>query len=326
MATMKIFLTGGSGYIGSVTSALLLDRGHEVTVFDNLERGHREAVDPRARLVVGDLKDERAVFEAVKEASPDAVFHFAAYALVGESMADPMLYFHNNVTGAVNLVRAMLSHGVKRIVFSSTCATYGQPEIMPMTEDLPQRPTNPYGESKLMCEKIMLWAQERQGLEPTFLRYFNACGATERLGEDHAPETHLIPNILKVALGQSEAVQLFGDDYPTADGTCVRDYIHVSDLAEAHLLALEKHALGAFNLGTGTGCSVKEVLAACCKATGRDIAHRIAPRRPGDPACLYAAAGKANRVLGWVPRSSAIDDIVQSAWAWHLAHPHGYGA
>jgi UDP-glucose 4-epimerase len=323
---MKIFLTGGSGYIGSVTSALLLDRGHEVMVFDNLERGHREAVDPRAQLVVGDLKEERPVAEAVKAFLPDAVFHFAAYALVGESMADPMMYFRNNVTGAVNLVNAMLAAGVKRIVFSSTCATYGQPDTMPMTEDLPQRPTNPYGESKLMCECMMRWAQERSGLEPTFLRYFNACGATERLGEDHDPETHLIPNILKVALGKAESVQLFGDDYPTEDGTCIRDYIHVSDLAEAHILALEKHALGAFNLGTGKGCSVKEVLSACREITGHEIPAVIAPRRPGDPACLYASAAKAEKVLGWKPRESAIETIVSHAWNWHRRHPDGYGA
>jgi len=323
---MKYLVTGGSGYIGSVTTELLCEAGHDVTVFDNLERGHIEAVDPRARLVVGDLREREPIADLMKALKPDAVLHFAAYALVGESMENPMMYFRNNVGGGLNLVDAMLRAGVKRIVFSSTCATYGQPEKMPMDETLPQRPTNPYGESKLMLETAMRWERERRGLEPTFLRYFNACGATEEHGEDHEPETHIIPNVLRAAMGQAPAVPLFGRDYPTKDGTCVRDYIHIADLARAHILALEKNALGAFNLGTGTGFSVQEVIDACREVTGRDIPVADHPRRPGDPACLVAGAGKAGRELGWVPERSNLKDIVGDAWAWKLKHPNGYAA
>lgn len=321
---MKILVTGGSGYIGSVTTEMLCDGGHAVTVFDNLERGHIEAVDPRARLIAGDLRERGAIEAAMKAVKPDAVLHFAAYALVGESMEDPMMYFRNNVGGGLNLVGAMLETGVKRIIFSSTCATYGQPERVPMDEELPQKPTNPYGESKLMLETAMRWEASRRGLEPTFLRYFNACGATEQHGEDHDPETHLIPNVLKVALGQAAAVNVFGDDYPTADGTCVRDYIHIVDLARAHILALEKGALGAFNLGTGDGMSVKQIVDACREVTGREIPVKIAPRRPGDPACLVAGAAKAEKVLGWKPERSNVKEVVADAWRWHSRHPHGY--
>lgn len=322
---MKILLTGGSGYIGSVTTELLCDDGHEVVVFDNLERGHREAVDPRARLVVGDLREPLAIREAMAVAKPDAVVHFAAYALVGESMQEPHKYFENNVGGGLNLLDAMLRVGVRKIIFSSTCATYGQPEVMPMTEALPQRPTNPYGESKLMFETALRWEQERRGLRPVFLRYFNACGATEKYGEDHEPETHLIPNVLKVALGQAPAVPVFGDDYPTPDGTCIRDFIHIVDLARAHILALEKDVVGAFNLGTGTGFSVKQVVETCREATGHPIPVALSPRRPGDPACLVAGAAKARDVLGWNPRHPDLKTIVQHAWNWHRAHPRGYG-
>ncbi len=322
---MKILLTGGSGYIGSVTTELLCDDGHEVVVFDNLERGHRAAVDPRARLVVGDLREPLAIREAMAAAKPDAVVHFAAYALVGESMQEPHKYFENNVGGGLNLLDAMLRVGVRKIIFSSTCATYGQPEVMPMTEALPQRPTNPYGESKLMFETALRWEEERRGLRPVFLRYFNACGATEKYGEDHEPETHLIPNVLKVALGQAPAVPVFGDDYPTPDGTCIRDYIHIVDLARAHILALEKDVVGAFNLGTGTGFSVKQVVETCREATGHPIPVALSPRRPGDPACLVAGAAKARDVLGWNPRHPDLKTIVQHAWNWHRAHPRGYG-
>ncbi len=322
---MKILLTGGSGYIGSVTTELLCDDGHEVVVFDNLERGHRAAVDPRARLVVGDLREPLAIREAMAAAKPDAVVHFAAYALVGESMQEPHKYFENNVGGGLNLLDAMLRVGVRKIIFSSTCATYGQPEVMPMTEALPQRPTNPYGESKLMFETALRWEEERRGLRPVFLRYFNACGATEKYGEDHEPETHLIPNVLKVALGQAPAVPVFGDDYPTPDGTCIRDYIHIVDLARAHILALEKDVVGAFNLGTGTGFSVKQVVETCREATGHPIPVALSPRRPGDPACLVAGAAKARDVLGWKPRHPDLKTIVQHAWNWHRAHPRGYG-
>lgn len=323
---MKILVTGGSGYIGSVTTELLCDGGHEVVVFDNLERGHIEAVDERARLVKGDLRNPGEIDAVMADVLPDAVFHFAAYALVGESMQNPMMYFQNNVGGGINLVDAMLSHGVKRIIFSSTCATYGQPETIPMTEDLPQRPTNPYGESKLMLETVMRWEQARRGLEPTFLRYFNACGATEKHGEDHDPETHIIPNVLRVALGQADAVPVFGDDYATPDGTCIRDYIHIADLARAHILALEKHALGPFNLGTGTGFSVMQIVQACREVTGHPIPIKISPRRPGDPDELVAGAEKAGKVLGWIPSRSDVINVVRDAWAWHQKHPHGYAS
>ena len=322
---MKIVLTGGSGYIGSVTTELLCDDGHEVVVFDNLERGHREAVDPRARLVVGDLREPQAIRELMAAVKPAAVVHFAAYALVGESMQNPHLYFENNVGGGLNLLDALLRAGVPKIIFSSTCATYGQPETMPMTEALPQRPTNPYGESKLMFETTLRWEQERRGLQPVFLRYFNACGATEKYGEDHEPETHLIPNVLKVALGQSPAVPVFGADYPTPDGTCIRDYIHIADLARAHILALEKDVAGPFNLGTGTGFSVQQVVETCREVTGHPIPVALSPRRPGDPACLVAGAEKAKSVLGWKPRYPDLRTIVQHAWNWHRAHPRGYG-
>ena len=323
---MKVFVTGGAGYIGSVTVELLLDGGHEVSIFDNLERGHVEAVDPRARLIRGDLRNRAEIVEAIKTVRPDSVMHFAAYALVGESMQDPLMYFRNNVKGGLHLVEAMLAQDVKKIIFSSTCATYGQPETMPMTEDLPQRPTNPYGESKLMLETIMRWGQERRGLRPVFLRYFNACGATRKYGEDHTPETHLIPNILTVALGKKKAVQIFGDDYNTPDGTCVRDYIHIVDLARAHILALTGSHTGAFNLGTGTGFSVKEIVEVARSVTGHPIPVEMAPRRPGDPDRLVASAEKAIKVLGWKPELSDVRTIVQHAWDWHRAHPNGYAS
>ena len=322
---MKILLTGGSGYIGSVTTELLCDDGHDVVVFDNLERGHVEAVDPRARLVVGDLREPAGILDAMRAAKPDAVVHFAAYALVGESMQEPLKYFANNLGGGLHLLDAMLRTGVQKIIFSSTCATYGQPEVMPMTEELPQRPTNPYGESKLMFETALRWEQERRGLQPVFLRYLNACGATEKYGEDHEPETHLIPNVLKVALGQAPAVPVFGTDYDTPDGTCIRDYIHIVDLARAHILALEKDVAGPFNLGTGTGFSVQQVIETCRAVTGHPIPAAVSPRRPGDPAGLVAGADKAKDVLGWKPRYPDLKTIVQHAWNWHRAHPRGYG-
>ena len=322
---MKILLTGGSGYIGSVTTELLCDDGHAVTVFDNLERGHVEAVDPRARLIVGDLREPQPIRDALRDLKPDAVVHFAAYALVGESMQEPLKYFENNVGGGLHLLDAMLRTGVKKIIFSSTCATYGQPDVLPMTEALPQRPTNPYGESKLMLETALRWEQARRGIQPTFLRYFNACGATEKYGEDHEPETHLIPNVLKVALGQAPAVPVFGADYDTPDGTCIRDYIHIVDLARAHILALEKDVAGPFNLGTGTGFSVQQVIETCRAVTGHPIPAAVSPRRPGDPAGLVAGADKAKDVLGWKPRYPDLKTIVQHAWNWHRAHPRGYG-
>ena len=273
---------------------------------------------------MGDLRDPTGILDAMRAVKPDAVVHFAAYALVGESMQDPMMYFHNNTTGGLHLLDAMLKVGVKKIIFSSTCATYGQPDKMPMDETLPQRPTNPYGESKLMFETALRWEQQRRGIQPVFLRYFNACGASEKYGEDHDPETHIIPNVLRVALGQADAVPVFGDDYPTPDGSCVRDYIHIADLARAHVLALEKDVTGPFNLGTGTGFSVKQIVDTCREITGHDIPVKLSPRRPGDPACLVASAGKAKDILGWEPVRSDIRTVVRDAWAWHQAHPHGY--
>jgi UDP-glucose 4-epimerase len=323
-AVMKVLVTGGAGYIGSVTAAMLLDAGHAVTIFDNFERGHRAAVDARAALVAGDLRESAAVAEAFRRAAPEAVVHFAAYALVGESMAHPEKYFANNVKGMINLAEAMLKNGVKKIVFSSTCATYGQPEAMPITEDTPQNPTNPYGESKLMCEKILIWLEKISGLRPVFLRYFNACGASGKFGEDHTPETHLIPNILKTALGRAPEFKIFGNDYDTPDGTCIRDYIHIEDLARAHILALAPDQTGVFNLGTGKGCSVLEILEKAREITGQNIPAKILPRRPGDPARLVADAAKAESVLGWRPEHSSPHDIISSSWAWHKNHPDGY--
>ena len=321
---MKVLVTGGAGYIGSITSEILLDEGHEVVIFDNLGRGHREAVDARAEFIEGDLRNREDIRKAMGSVLPDAVMHFAAFALVGESMQDPMLYFRNNVLGGINLVESMIERGVKRIIFSSTCATYGQPERMPMTEDLPQRPTNPYGESKLMLEKVLSWEQERRGLQPVFLRYFNAAGATEKLGEDHDPESHLIPNVLAVALGKKKSVGIFGDDYETPDGTCIRDYIHIVDLAQAHIIALTGSQTGAFNLGNGDGYSVKQVVEVAREVTGHAIPAELAPRRPGDPARLIAAADKAKTVLGWKPKYPEMRTIVQHAWDWHRTHPNGY--
>jgi UDP-glucose 4-epimerase len=321
---MNIFLTGGAGYIGSVTTEALLNRGHNVTVFDSLERGHRAAIDDRATFIQGDLRNPTDIGDAMKKVKPDAVMHFAAFALVGESMDDPMMYFRNNVVGGLNLVEAMTNVGVPRIVFSSTCATYGQPEVMPMTEDLPQRPTNPYGESKLQFEKILNWFRDRKNLQSVFLRYFNAAGATEKFGEDHEPETHLIPNVLRVALGQRENVMVFGDDYDTPDGSCVRDYIHIVDLAQAHMLALEGTMQGPFNLGNGDGYSVLEVIKIAREITGHDIPAVMHPRRPGDPAKLMAGADKAHKVLGWKPKYPELSTIMQHAWSWHQRHPNGY--
>ncbi|MGI6098293.1 MAG: UDP-glucose 4-epimerase GalE [Lentisphaerae bacterium] len=321
---MKILVTGGSGYIGSVTLARLLQAGHRVHVFDNLERGHREALPPGIPLTVGDLRDAAAIADTMAAVRPDAVMHFAAYALVGESMRQPELYFVNNVTGGINLLEAMRAAGVKQIVFSSSCATYGEPGSADIDESTLQSPTNPYGESKLIFEKMLRWYSGIHGFRTIALRYFNACGATETLGEDHADETHLIPLVLRVALGQSPHVKIFGDDYDTPDGTCIRDYVHVVDLAEAHLQALERGVTGAMNLGTGRGFSVKEVVEACRRVTGHPIPAIISPRRPGDPGRLVARAALAGEKLGWQPRFTEIDEIVATAWRWHQAHPHGY--
>jgi UDP-glucose 4-epimerase len=322
---VKILVTGGAGYIGSVCVEDLLNRGHDVTVFDNLTEGHKNAIDRRAKFVQGDLADKPALSDLMGTDRPEAVMHFAAKALVGESMQNPYKYFYNNVSCGLNLLHAMVENGVKRFVFSSTCATYGIPETVPIDELAPQKPVNPYGESKLIFEKILRWFDEIHGVTFASLRYFNAAGATEAFGEDHRIETHLIPCVLQVPLGKREHAQVFGRDYPTPDGSCIRDYIHVTDLAQAHALALEVKKSDFFNLGIGGGVSVLEVIDACKKVTGKDIPVVEQPRRPGDPPRLIAAAGKAQEVLGWRPQFGGIEDIVSSAWSWHVRHPNGYG-
>jgi UDP-glucose 4-epimerase len=321
----KILVTGGAGYIGSICVEELLDKGFEVSVFDNLSEGHAKAVDPRADFFQGDLADRTVLHHAFGEIEPDAVMHFAANALVGESMTDPSKYFRNNVASGINLLDMAVEHGVRKFVFSSTCATFGIPDRMPLDESLPQLPINPYGESKLMFESILRWYGRIHGLSFTALRYFNAAGASQRFGEDHRIETHLIPNVLKVALGQRDSVDIYGTDYPTPDGTCIRDYIHILDLAQAHILALASEKSDFYNLGTGGGTSVREVIETCKEITGRDIKALEKPRRPGDPPRLVAASEKIRAELGWEPRFQNIRPIVESAWAWHLAHPHGYG-
>jgi len=321
---MRIFLTGGAGYIGSVCSELLLNEGHEVAIFDNLSEGHRPAVDSRANFIRGDLADRLQIEAALSSTRPDAVMHFAAYALVPESMRDPSKYFRNNIANGLNLLDAMVGTGVQRIIFSSTCAIFGPPERVPIDETAHPRPVSPYGESKLAFEKILRWYDGIHALKFVSLRYFNAAGATENLGEDHRPETHLIPNVLKVALGQRPNVEIYGTDYETPDGTCIRDYIHIVDLARAHILALGAAASGFYNLGTGGGSSVREVIAACRKITGRKIETIEKPRRPGDPPRLIASSEKIKKELGWRPQFQSLDAIVERAWKWHLKFPNGY--
>ena len=321
----NILVTGGAGYIGSICVEELINRGFKVSVFDNLTEGHARAVDSRADFFQGDLADRSVLHHVFGEAKPDAVMHFAANALVGESMENPSKYFRNNVSSGINLLDMAVEFGVKKFVFSSTCATFGIPECMPIDESLPQRPINPYGESKLMFETILRWYREIHKLSFVALRYFNAAGASEKFGEDHRIETHLIPNILKVALGQRESVDIFGIDYPTPDGTCIRDYIHILDLAEAHILAVQSEKSDFYNLGTGGGTSVREVIETCQKITGRTIKAVEKPRRAGDPPRLIAASDKIRTELGWSPRFQNILPIVESAWAWHVKHPNGYG-
>src|SRR5712671_1659639 len=321
---MNVFVTGGAGYIGSICTEELLNAGYEVTVYDNLTEGHRAAVDSRAHFVLGQPEREHDLLNGVRAAQPEAIMHFAASALVPESMANPKKYFHNNVVNGLKLLDAAVECGVKKFVFSSTCATYGPPDHVPMTEDLPQRPINPYGESKLMFEKMLNWYRQIHGLEFVAFRYFNAAGASEQFGEHHRIESHIIPNVLKVPLGQSAHCEIFGADYPTPDGTCIRDYIHIVDLAQAHILALAPGKQGFYNLGNGDGYSVREVIRMCEKVAGKKIPALERPRRPGDPPKLVASAEKAMRELGWKPKYPTLEDIVSTAWAWHQEHPLGY--
>ena len=321
---MKVFVTGGAGYIGSICVEQLLDAGHDVVVFDNLSEGHSSAVDERAMFIEGCLSDRETILNAVGSNQPEAIMHFAANALVGESMANPSKYFRNNVANGINLLEAAVEGGVRKFVFSSTCATFGVPETMPMTEALPQTPLNPYGESKRIFENLLRWYQELHGLKFVALLYFNAAGASEKFGEHHRIETHLIPNVLKVALGQSKECKIFGTDYPTPDGTCVRDYIHIIDLAQAHMLAMEPGKNGYYNLGNGEGYSVRQVIETCERVSGKPIPAIEEPRRPGDPPRLVAGAQKAIDELGWKPQFASLDQIVESAWRWHQANPNGY--
>ena len=321
---MKVFVTGGAGYVGSICVEQLLDRGYEVVVFDNLSEGHRQSIDPRATFIQGDLNDSKSISLAVETSAPSAVMHFAASALVAESMAAPGKYFHNNVCGGLNLLQAMVENGVKQIVFSSSCATFGIPDKIPIDEVTPQSPINPYGESKLMFEKILRWFDQIHGVTFVTLRYFNVAGASTQLGEVHRPEMHLIPRILQVALGQSPHAEIFGTDFETPDGSCIRDYVHVLDLASAHILALSIQKSDSFNLGTGGGTSVKEVLNTCRKVSGHPIPVIEKPRRAGDPPRLVASSEKAKRELKWNPQFAHIEAIVESAWRWHVAHPNGY--
>ncbi|MFC3883708.1 UDP-glucose 4-epimerase GalE [Bacillus songklensis] len=327
---MAILVCGGAGYIGSHTVSELLDKGEEVIVVDNLQKGHEQAVLESAKLCIGDLRDETFLDEVFTNNRIEAVVHFAADSLVGESVEDPLKYYDNNVYGTLCLLRTMVKHDVKKMVFSSTAATYGEAKNFPILEDDPTEPTNPYGETKLAIEKMLKWSEQAYGLKYVVLRYFNVAGAhmAGKLGEDHTPETHLIPIILQVALGKREHISIFGEDYDTHDGTCIRDYIHVTDLADAHILAIEKlhrdNTSGTYNLGNGNGFTVKEVIEAARKVTGHPIPAQVAPRRAGDPAKLVASSEKAMKELGWQPRYTTLEQMIESAWKWFQTHPEGY--
>jgi UDP-glucose 4-epimerase len=325
---MRILVTGGAGYIGSHAVRLFLARGHDVWVYDNLSMGHRAAV-PAERLIAADLCETQRLDHALMLHRIEAVVHFAAFAFVGESVTNPAKYYQNNLVNTLNLLDALRRHKIGRIVFSSTCATYGVPEIVPITEDEMQKPINPYGNTKLAVEHALADYAAAYDWGFAALRYFNAAGAAAdgSIGEDHDPETHLIPLVLQTVLGQRSAIEIFGTDYPTPDGTCVRDYIHVDDLADAHLLALEALAPGKqlrYNLGTGRGYSVREVIGAAEEVTGKKVPVIVGPRRAGDPPMLVAASEKVQRELGWRPKYTDLRSVVESAWKWHRAHPKGY--
>jgi len=324
---LNILVAGGAGYIGSVVVAELVQAGYTVIVYDSLVKGYRAALDPAATFIHGDLAD-RVTLDRVFAAYPiDAAMHFAAFIEAGESMQVPERYFRNNVANTLTLLEAMLAHGVRRFVFSSSAGVYGDPGHVPIVETDPLNPVSVYGETKLLVERILAWFGRIHGLRYASLRYFNAAGATDRLGESHRPETHLIPLVLQVALGQRETVSIYGTDYPTPDGTCIRDYIHVADLARAHVLALKalaEHKQLVYNLGNGQGFSVREVIEVCRRVTGRPIPVVEAPRRPGDPPRLVASSERIRRELGWEPCIPDLEEIVASAWTWHQAHPTGY--
>lgn len=327
---MKILVLGGAGYIGSHAVYQLIDNGYEVVVADNLQTGHRDAIHPQAKFYEGDIRNREFLKTVFQNEKIDGVIHFAANSLVGESMENPLKYYDNNVYGTQVLLEAMIEADVKYIVFSSTAATYGEPESVPITEDMETQPTNTYGETKLAMEKMMKWCEQAHGLNYVALRYFNVAGArsTGEIGEDHNPETHLIPLVLQTALGKREEITIFGDDYPTKDGTCIRDYIHVEDLIDAHILALQYLFDGGksdvFNLGSNQGFSVKEIIDMAKKVTGKEIPAKIGDRRAGDPSVLIASSEKAKRILGWNPTRTNIERIIKDAWNWHVNHPNGY--
>lgn len=327
---MNVLVCGGAGYIGSHTVYELIEQGHSVVVADSLVKGHRTAVHKEAKLYVGDLRDADFLDKVFSENQIDAVIDFAAFSLVGESVTEPLKYFDNNVYGTIRLLEAMNRAGVNKIVFSSTAATYGEPESIPIKENDATIPTNPYGESKLCVEKILKWSDNAYGIKYVVLRYFNAAGAhiSGEIGEDHSPESHLIPLVLQVAMGKREKIYMFGNDYPTVDGTCVRDYIHVTDLADAHIKALEKlfkdETSGTYNLGNGTGFSVKEVIEEARRVTGHSIPAEVQGRRAGDPSTLIASSERAMTELGWKPRFNSLSQIIETAWNWHKNHINGY--
>lgn len=327
---MKVLVCGGAGYIGSHTVYELIERGHDAVVFDSLVKGHKAAVHKNAKLYIGDLRDKDAIDRVFKENKIDAVIDFAAFSLVGESCHEPLMYFDNNVYGTLRLLEAMNRADVKKIVFSSTAATYGEPKNIPIVESDQTEPINPYGETKLTVEKMLKWADKAYGIKYVALRYFNAAGAhiSGEIGEDHSPESHLIPIILQAAAGVRDHISIFGDDYPTEDGTCVRDYIHVTDLADAHIKALEKlnrdNTSATYNLGNGKGFSVKEIVEMAKQVTGKPIKVLTEGRRPGDPPTLIASSQRAIDELGWQPRYNTPEQIIATAWKWHSTHPNGY--
>lgn len=327
---MAILVLGGAGYIGSHAVDRLINQNYQVVVVDNLLTGHQAAIHPKAQFYKGDIRDKSFLQSVFEKETIEGVLHFAASSLVGESVEKPLLYFNNNVYGMQILLEVMHEYNVKNIVFSSTAATYGEPTESPITEATPTNPKNPYGESKLMMEKMMKWCDQAYGMRYVALRYFNVAGAKAdaSIGEDHTPETHLVPIILQVALGQRDSLAIYGDDYDTPDGTCIRDYVQVEDLADAHILALEYLRAGNesnfFNLGSNQGYSVKEMLEAAREVTNREIPAKVAPRRSGDPSRLVASSAKAEEILGWRPAYTDVKEIIKTAWDWHVSHPHGY--